>query len=272
MTPAELCALDPVTVSIHFNKKWQSIFSHLITSKEAPLFGEVADHFWQIEYQNRGAPHVHCVLWIKDAPVLGRNSPDEVKAYLNKVITCAKPDPVTSPTLSQLVSQFQEHKCNNYCQKSYKHNGKFFKKCRFGFPRPQKTHTDLNDPLECLAVLKAKQPRKRLYNMQRKADEAQINDYNPALLLANQVNVDVQYIGHTGSRLPYYITEYMTKHERSEQDQMWQDTFTSSKALGTNAMSFMLKSVKSRQVGANEAADRLLGHKLYSKSRQMRFC
>ena len=36
-------------------------------------------------------------------------------------------------------------------------------------------------------------------------------------------------------------------------------------------MSFMLKCVKSRQVGANEAADRLLGHKLFSKSRQMRF-
>jgi len=93
--------------------------------------------------------------------------------------------------------------------------------------------------------------------MQRKAVEAQINDYNPVLLLVNQANVDVQYIGHIGSRLPYYITEYMTKHERSEQDQMWQDIFTSSKSLGTNAMS-----VKSRQAGANVAADRLLGHKL----------
>jgi len=81
----------------------------------------------------------------------GSNFPDEFKAYINKVITCAKPDTLTSPTLSQLISQFQEHKCNNYCQKSYKHNGTFFKKCRFGFPRPQKTHTDLNDPLECLA-------------------------------------------------------------------------------------------------------------------------
>jgi len=36
-------------------------------------------------------------------------------------------------------------------------------------------------------------------------------------------------------------------------------------------MSFMLKSVKSRQVGANEAADPLLGNTLYSKSRQLRF-
>ena len=52
---------------------------------------------------------------------------------------------------------------------------------------------------------------------------------------------------------------------------MWQDIFSSTRSLGTNAMSFLLKSLHSRQVGAHEAVDRLLGHKLYSKSRQMRF-
>ena len=49
---------------------------------------------------------------------------------------------------------------------------------------------------------------------------------------------------------------------------MWTDIFSSARSLGSNAMSFLLKSVKSRQVGAVEAADRLLGHKLYNKSRQ----
>ena len=63
----------------------------------------------------------------------------------------------------------------------------------------------------------------------------------------------------------------MTKHERSEQDQMWQDIFSASRSVATNALSFMLKSLNNRQVGANEAAGRLLGHKLYSKSRQMRY-
>jgi len=89
--------------------------------------------------------------------------------------------------------------------------------------------------------------------------------------MANQANVDIQYIAHLGSRLPYYITDYVTKHERSEQDEMWQDIFTSTKSLASNALFFMLRSVKNRQVGAVEAADRLLGHKLFSKSRQLRF-
>jgi len=173
--------------------------------------------------------------------------------------------------LHSLVSQFQTHKCNKYCQKSYKTGTKFFKKCRFGFPRPIKSNFTLNDVIDCLAINKRKQPRKRLYHLPRTKTETHINDYNAALLLANEGNVDVQYIGHLGSRLPYYITDYMTKNERSEQDTMWKDIFTSTKSLGSNAMSFILQSVKSRQVGANEAADRLLGHKLYSKSRQLRF-
>ena len=271
MTPAELCALDPVTVSIHFHKKWHSIFKNLINAKENGIFGVVEDFFWRIEYQARGAPHVHCVLWIKDAPILGKNSADEVKQFIDKVCICTKPDANKSPTLSQLVSQFQVHKCNSYCQKSYKRNGRFCKKCRFGFPRTPKEETQIHNLIDCLAVAKNKQPRKRLYQLRRSSDEVKINDYNPALLLANQANVDIQYIGHLGSRLPYYITSYITKNERSEVDKFWSDIFSASRSLGSNAMSFMLKCVKSRQVGANEAADRLLGHKLYSKSRQMRF-
>jgi len=271
MTPAELCAMDPVSVNLHFHKKWHAIFSQLIKSKTTPLFGEVADHFWRIEYQSRGAPHEHCLLWIKDAPILGRDSTEDVKQYIEKIITCEMPDKNKSPTLHELVTRFQSHNCNRYCQKSYRRNGKFYKKCRFGFPRPVRSETQLNDVVDCLAVDQSKQPRKRLYNVQRTEEEERLNDYNPALLLASQSNVDVQYIGHSGSRLPYYITSYITKHERSEQDKLWEEIYSASKTLGSNAMSFALKAVKSRQVGANEAADRLLGHKLFSKSRQLRF-
>ena len=235
------------------------------------MFGEVSDHFWRIEYQARGAPHVHLALWIKDAPVIGQNTPAEVRSYIDKIITCSVPNAEQSPTLNALVMKFQSHKCNRYCRKIFKHKDKFFQKCRFGFPRPAEMETKINNVVDCLAVNRATQPRKRLYHLKRTDSETRINDYNAALLLANQANVDVQYIGHTGSRLPYYITDYMTKQERCEQDNLWSDIFSSTKSLGTNAMSFLLKTVKSRQVGSNEAADRLLGHKLYSKSRQTRF-
>jgi len=105
-----------------------------------------------------------------------------------------------------------------------------------------------------------------MYHLPRAQTETHINDYNPALLIANEGNVDVQYIGHLGSRLPFYITDYMTKCDRSEQDSMWKGIFTSTKSFRSNAMASVLQSMKSMQVGVNEAADGLLCHKLYSKS------
>ena len=82
--------------------------------------------------------------------------------------------------------------------------------------------------------------------------------------MANLSSVDVQYIAHIGSKLPYYITDYMTKAESSDVDNMWEEINKSLKSLGQKAWSYLLNSVKTRQVGAIEAADRLLGTKLTS--------
>jgi len=114
MTPAELCVLDHVSVSMHLKQKWDAIFKQLIKNKEKPLFGEVQDSVTRLEYQTRGAGHIHCLLWIKDAPILGQNSVEEVKRYINSIITCEKPDRETSPTPYNLVTKFQSHKCNKY--------------------------------------------------------------------------------------------------------------------------------------------------------------
>ena len=182
MTPAELCCMDPVSVSLHFYKKWNAIFTKLIKSKETPLFGEVSDHFRRIEYQARGAPRVHLALWIKEAPVIGKNTPEEVRSYIDKNITCSIPNGEQYLTLNRLVLKFQSHKCNRYCRKIYKHKDKFFQKCRFGFPRPAEMETKINDVVDCLAVNRVTQPRKPLYHLKRTDMETRINDYNPAVL------------------------------------------------------------------------------------------
>jgi len=147
MTPGELCALDPVSVTIHLKQKWEAIFKKLIKSKDNPVFGEVQDSVARLEYQSRGAGHIHCLLCTYPR----KNSVEEVQQYIHKIITSAKPDPKTSPTLHDLVTRFQIHKCNKYCMKSYKKGGKFFKKCRFSFPRPVKSQTQINDVIDCLA-------------------------------------------------------------------------------------------------------------------------
>ena len=241
MTPAELTAMDPVSVSNHFHKKWHAIFNELINAKEKPIFGKLANHFWRIEYQTRGAPHVHCLLWIEGAPIIGKDSPEKVVEYINTIATCEMPDKLKSPVLHKLVNDHQKHRCNTYCRRKYKKGQNWVTYCRFGFPRPKHDRTILHDILDCLATGRdKKKPRRRIYDLRREEHERYINDYHPALLLTNLSNVDVQYIGHLGSKLPYYVTDYMTKAESAEVDAMWEEVNNAFASLGQKAMSFLL--------------------------------
>ena len=103
MTPAELCCMDSVSVSIHFYQKWNAIFTKLFKDKSNALFGVMEDYFWRIEYQTRGAPQVHCILWIKNAPMLGRSSIHKIQQYISIICTCSMPNAETLPTLHSLV-------------------------------------------------------------------------------------------------------------------------------------------------------------------------
>ena len=103
--------------------------------------------------------------------------------------------------------------------KLYKRNNHFYQKCLFGFCKASKHQLQFNDVIDCLAMTVRRRPESVLFTH----GEMLINDCNAALLLANQANDDIQYIGHLGSRLLYYITDYLTKHEGSEYDDVGHD-------------------------------------------------
>ena len=72
------------------------------------------------EYQARGAPHYHFLLWIHSAPVAGVDPPEKVLAWIEKRITCQIPNKDKEPELYDLVTQYQMHKCSAYCKKPKK--------------------------------------------------------------------------------------------------------------------------------------------------------
>ena len=53
-----------------------------------------------------GAPHYYIVLWIRDSPVLGRDSPEKVLSFIQERITCHIPDSKTSSDLHALVTKY----------------------------------------------------------------------------------------------------------------------------------------------------------------------
>ena len=67
----------------------------------------MSNYYFKKEYQARGAPHYHVLLWIEEAPVIGVDPLEDVLSEHQY------PDKETDPELHH-----QMHKCSGYCLRS----------------------------------------------------------------------------------------------------------------------------------------------------------
>ena len=263
-----LVVADPISTSRFIDNKFKAVLDFLLFDKvpvEKRPLGNVIHYCVRREYQGRGLQHFHLQLWIQDAPLMDSKTADEeqVSAFITKYATCQMPDATLCPTLHERVMKFQQHKCNDYCQRTKKFKTGFRKVCRFGFPRPQCEKVRLRSVVESVAGRKSLKANSRLYDLPRKSNEIRINDYNPAILLAWEGNMDIQYIGENSAILNWYCTKYSTKAEKSHSVQIFDD-ITSTKSLASRLWNVALRSLSHRECGALEAADTLLGIPLFS--------
>ena len=120
---------NPVTAARHFQYRLNAFFQIFLKSTAHPL-GELVNYAIRIEFQARGSPHAHTILWIKDAPKLNVDSNDNVCNFIDKYISCSVP---CDEELAQLVSEVQKHRHSATCRR----HGK----CRFHYPRPPSPET-----------------------------------------------------------------------------------------------------------------------------------
>ncbi len=71
----KLCTEDPVSVSRKFSSKFHSFQTVLVKGE---VLGKVNRFYWKKAYQAHGAPHYHMLLWINDAPIIGKDEPKKV--------------------------------------------------------------------------------------------------------------------------------------------------------------------------------------------------
>ena len=256
-----------MTVTRQFNSKFDAFLQTVLIKGE--VLGKVSNHYYKLEYQTRGAPHFHVLLWIEGAPVIGVDPADEVLTWIQDRITCHIPDKETNPELHHLVTTFQMHRCSGYCLRSRKVKGggsgtTFVKRCKFNFPRPESNVAELKpvDP--------SLRSRQRIYTLPRSAEEVRINDYNPLILYLWKANVDIQFVAESSLALAGYVTAYVTKAEKSNLQDVWTD-IASNGNVYSKLWSFGTRAMKSREVGLYEAADLLLGNHLTEKSATIQF-
>ena len=81
---------NPVTGVQMFQHKIEVFFSKYLLSDAHPL-GYITDYVIKFEFQMRGSPHAHCLLWVRDAPTIDKDPDDVVCTIIDKYITAVIP-------------------------------------------------------------------------------------------------------------------------------------------------------------------------------------
>ena len=105
----------------------------------------------------------------------------------------------------------------------------------------------------------------KIYYLKRGENEVRVNDYNPLLFILWRANMDLQYISETSLALTEYVSGYVTKAEKSNVQDIWND-ISNSDSVYKRLFQFGMRSMRSREVGLYEASDILLGDHLHEKS------
>ena len=251
LTWAEKCRLiqsDPATCARHFDRQVQLLFKFLKDDVE-PL-GPLVDYFYRVEFQQRGSPHIHCLLWIKDSPKIEGDVEDVIE-FIDKYISCSKPTIESNEEISALIAN-QVHRHSHTCRKGRKFQ------CRFGFPKPPMPDTVILEPLPADMDENKKATHRKVYKiiheelkamgtgeeidfreflarlkltcdeyilairsslksvtifLKRTPSEIRVNAYNPGLIKAWRANMDIQFVTNVFA-CAMYIASYVTKSQR----------------------------------------------------------
>ena len=104
-----------------FQHRLESFFSQYLLSSAHPL-GHITDYVIKIEFQMRGSPHAHCLLWVKDAPKIYQDPDDIVCKFIDKYITATIPNHTNrNKNDIALMESLQKLFHSDYCCTATKH-------------------------------------------------------------------------------------------------------------------------------------------------------
>ena len=121
--------LNPFIVAKHFQYRVETFFTEVLLSRSQPI-GKIVYYALRIEFQMRGSPHLHALIWTEDCPKL---TSETKEAYIEFIDD--------NPELHNLVNFYQKHTHSKTCRK--------FKniKCRFNFGQFFTNRTIIAEPL-----------------------------------------------------------------------------------------------------------------------------
>ena len=242
----EKCTLiksDPVTCARYFDYRVQAFIKNVLKHPSLPI-GDIVDFFYRVEFQQRGSPHIHMLVWVKGAPVHGSCLDSVLVAFIDKYVTCRKDESIP------VLINYQTHRHAGTCRKKGKDV------CRFNFPLFPMPETTILYPIENTCeqndhsayvkkivsllndlhkaesnvnfdeflaelgidyALYVKSVRSTLNRpkifLKRSVAESRINNYNETLIKSWMANMDLQFVLDPFSCVSY-IVSYISKGQR----------------------------------------------------------
>lgn len=235
----------PAIVARHFFARFQALF-HFINESRV-LGGPIREYFYRIEFQERGSPHVHALLWIDGAPnppdALSTTDPREFEqqqrayiAWVDSVIQAYVPD--NDSYLAELVERLQRHTHSATCKDKHKKRGRGStaptapaapgptalregvreeaSRLASEMRRRQRENCRFGYPHPCSAQTVFRSGMRLRYMVRGDRDiifkrprpgDAYIAPYNPDILRIWQANMDLQPIAN-----PYAAIRYITAY------------------------------------------------------------
>jgi hypothetical protein len=174
-----------------FKQKVDALMKEIV---QDGILGEHVAHTYMIEFQKRGAPHIHLLIWIKDFIA----SPENI----DQVISAEIPDPRSQPELFEAVATKILHgPCD--AEKKYACRQDNNKVCSKKFPRQLNDRTKMDDG--CFPSYKRRAPgkgghvvRKHFHGKTITVDNSWVVPYNPYLLMKYGCHINLEYC-HTVS-------------------------------------------------------------------------
>jgi Helitron helicase-like domain at N-terminus/Herpesvirus tegument protein, N-terminal conserved region len=181
---------DPVTAARHFSMRLSALLGILKDDAKSIFGHELLDYSARVEFQSRGSPHSHMLIWLKDVPEL---SSTEGIRFIEKNVSCS-----LNNKYRDLVLRYQNHSHTKTCYKNKNSS------CRFGFEKPQSDHTKILNDHEIV------RNKGRFFEIKRSKEEGMIGFYHPILLPVLKSNMDIQVVT-SAVGVAYYVAKYCSK-------------------------------------------------------------
>ncbi|XP_066310854.1 uncharacterized protein [Miscanthus floridulus] len=179
-----------------FNIKLEELLHDIRCGKP---FGPCNAALHTVEFQKRGLPHAHIILWTS------RDTSDPTSAMIDKYVSAEVPDPRNDPLGYALVAEHMIHgpcgKTNPRCP-CMKNN-----KCSKHFPKPYQPATTVSS----IGFAVYKRPENNLFVCKGglQMDDRWVVPYNMFLLTKYQAHINVEWCNKT--TFIKYLFKYVTK-------------------------------------------------------------